>query len=307
MDWLNYHHLLYFWVVAREGSLGAAGRELHVTPQTVSTQIRTLEESLGEDLFDRTGRRLVLTETGRVAYQYAGEIFGLGRELVDAVRGRSAGRPVEVVVGVVDVLPKLVAQRLIAPALELEEPVRLVCRESPALDLLAELSVHRLDVVLSDAPIPPGMNVRAYNHVLGECGVSFLAVPTLARSLRRRFPRSLDEAPMLLPTDDSILRRSLEQWFDEREVRPDVRGEFQDSALLKVFGHEGLGVICVPQVIEEVVARQHGLRVVGRTEDVRETFYAISAERRVRNPAVAAICEAARRELFDDVSGGTPS
>jgi LysR family transcriptional activator of nhaA len=298
VEWLNYHHLLYFWMVAREGNLTRASRELHLTPQTVSAQIRALEESLGERLFDRPGRRLVLTETGRLAYGYAEEIFGLGRELRDALRGRVTGRPVELVVGVVDVLPKLVAHQLIRPALEMGEPVRIVCREASAPDLLAQLAVHRLDVVLSDTPIPPGMSLRAFNHLLGECGVTFFAARELAAKLRRRFPASLDDVPVLLPTEDSVLRRSLDQWFDSRGIRPRAVAEFQDSALLKVFGQAGLGVFCAPAVLETAVRRQYGVRVVGRTDEVVERFYAISGERRIRHPAVAALCDTARTELF---------
>lgn len=298
MEWLNYHHLLYFWRVAREGNLTRASRDLHLTPQTVSAQIRTLEESLGEDLFERRGRRLVLTETGRLVYRYAREIFGLGRELREALRHRPTGRPVELVVGVVDVLPKLIAHLLIRPALELEEPVRIVCREAGAQELLGRLAVHELDVVLSDAPIPPGMSVRAFNHLLGECGVCFFAEPKLAARLRRGFPGSLDGAPMLLPTEDAVVRGALDQWFDARGIRPRIAGEFQDSALLKVFGQAGRGVFAAPTVIEREVRRQYGTRVVGRTDDVGERFFAISPERRIRHPAVAAICDAAKSTLF---------
>jgi LysR family transcriptional activator of nhaA len=298
MEWLNYHHLLYFWSVAREGNLTRASRQLHLTPQTVSAQIRSLETAFDAQLFDRRGRRLVLTEVGRLAFGYAEEIFGLGRELQRAVRERPTGRPVELVVGVVDVLPKLIAHHLLEPALELGEPVRIVCREAAADELLGQLAVHRLDVVLSDTPLPPGLSVRAFNHPLGECGVAFVAEPALAGKLRRGFPDSLDGAPLLLPTADSVLRRSLDQWLDDRGLQPQITGEFQDSALLKVFGQAGVGAFCIPAVLEREVCRQYGARPVGRTDDVVERFYAISPERRVRHPAVAAICETARRELF---------
>lgn len=298
MDWLNYHHLKYFWAVAREGHLTRASRELHLTPQTVSAQIRQLEESLGEDLFERTGRRLVLTEAGRLVYGYAREIFDLGREMQEAVRGRPTGRPLSLIVGVVDVLPKLIAYELIRPAREMPEPVHVLCREASAEELLAQLAIHRIDVMLSDTPVPPGMNVRAFHHLLGECGVAFMAVPELAASLRRRFPQSLDGAPLLLPTSDTVLRRSLDHWFEAEGIRPRIEGEFQDAALLRVFGQEGAGVFCVPDVLERRARSQYGARLVGRTRGVTERFYAISAERRVRHPAAAAICDAARSGLF---------
>ena len=298
MDNLNYHHLRLFWAVAREGNLTRASGKLHLTPQTVSTQIRDLEAALGENLFRRTGRRMVLTDVGHVTLRYADEIFAAGKELVETLRGQPTGRPLRLVVGVVDVLPKLVAYRLIEPALHLDEPVRIVCREGTPEKLLAELAVHGVDVVLSDGPIPPAMSVRAYNHQLGKCGVTFLARPDLARRLRDGFPRSLDGAPVLLPCEDAVLRRELDDWFNGQGVRPIIAGEFEDSALLKVLGQVGAGFFTVPTVIEDEVARQYEVEPIGATDDISERFYAISAERRVRHPAVAAICEAARSELF---------
>jgi len=304
VEWLNYHHLLYFWRVAREGHLTRASRELHLTPQTVSAQVRALEEALGEPLFERKGRRLVLTETGRTVYGYAEEIFGLGRELLETVRGRPTGRPLVLTVGVADVMPKHVAHRILQAALETGDPVRLVCREDRPDALLAALAVHELDVVLSDAPIPAGLGVRAFNHLLGETGVTFLAAPTLAGKHRRGFPDGMDGAPFLLPTGDAALRRSLDQWFSERRIRPRIVGEFQDSALLKVFGQAGQGIFVAPTVVADEVRLQHGVRVIGRTDEVVERFYAISPERRVRHPAVAAVCDVARREMFGAVAEG---
>jgi len=298
METLNYHHLRLFWAVAREGNLTRASKKLHLAPQTVSTQIRTLETALGEKLFRRSGRRMLLTDVGNVALRYADEIFSLGEEFGEALRGQPTGRPLRLVVGVADVLPKLVAHRLIEPALLLEEPVRIVCREGTPEKLLADLAVHGLDVVLSDAPIPPGMNVRAYNHLLGRCGVTFMAQPDLASRLRKGFPRSLEGAPVLLPSEDAVLRRELDGWFDARGVRPVIAGEFEDSALLKVFGQAGAGFFAVPTVIEDEVVRQYEVQPIGTTGDVSERFYAISVERRIRHPAVMAICEAARSELF---------
>jgi LysR family transcriptional activator of nhaA len=294
----NYHHLRLFWAVAREGNLTRASRKLHLAPQTVSTQIRDFETALGEKLFRRSGRRMLLTDVGHVALRYADEIFSLGQEFQEALRGQPTGRPLRLVVGVADVLPKLVAHRLIEPALLLDKPVRIVCREGTPEKLLADLAVHGLDVVLSDAPIPPGMNVRAYNHQLGRCGVTFMAQPDLASRLRKGFPRSLEGTPVLLPSEDSVLRRELDQWFDALGVRPVIAGEFEDSALLKVFGQAGAGFFAVPSVIEDEVARQYEVRPIGATDDISERFYAISVERRIRHPAVMAICEAARSELF---------
>ncbi len=298
MEWLNYHHLFYFWVVARQGSVSAASAELRLAQPTISGQLRTLEDSLGERLFNRVGRRLVLTEMGRVVFRYAEEIFPVGQELMDVVRGRATGRPVRLVVGVADVLHKLIAYRLLAPALQLPAPVHIVCRQDRPDRLLADLSIHALDLVLNDAPASPTIRVRAFNHLLGECGVTFFASPVLATKLHRGFPASLHGAPMLLPMDNTAARRSLEQWLSARGIRPHVVGEFEDSTLLKVFGQAGMGVFVTAEVIEAEMRRQYGVRIVGRAPDVRERFYAISVERRLKHPAVVAISEAARKKLF---------
>ena len=301
MEWLNYHHLLYFWTVAREGSLVAAGRVLRLSHPTLSAQIHALEDHLGEKLFVRVGRRLVLTEMGRVVYRYAEDIFSLGREMVDTVKGRSGGRPLRLDVGIVDVVPKLVVRRLMQPALTLPEPVRLVCYEDGYQRLLADLALHTLDIVISDAPVPPGSNVRAFNHLLGETGVSFFGTKSLARTYRPGFPNSLNGAPLLLPLEDLTLGRSLHQWFLRHDLKPRVVAEFEDSALLKVFGADGLGIFPAPTVIETDVSRQYGVQVLGRVPEVRERFYAISIERKLKNPAVVAISEAARHEIFPKV------
>jgi LysR family transcriptional activator of nhaA len=298
MEWLNYHHLLYFWVVSREGSIARACTQLLLTQPTISSQIRALEKSLGEKLFTRVGRRLVLTETGQVVYRYADEIFSLGRELCDVLRGRPTGRPLKLVVGVTDVLPKLIASRLLEPALHLAEPVQIICREGKADALLAELAVHRLDLVLSDAPVGPTARVRVFNHLLGECGLSFFATASLAAKYRRRFPQSLEGAPVLLPTEDTSLRHALEQWFDALGLRPRLHGEFEDSALLKAFGQAGHGLFPAPTAIEREVLRQYSVRVVGRAETVKMQFFAISVERKLKHPAVKAIADTARGKLF---------
>jgi LysR family transcriptional activator of nhaA len=298
MEWLNYHHLLYFWTVAREGGIQQAAARLRLAPPTVHAQIRALEEALGEKLLVRQGRRLVLTEMGRVAFGYADEIFGLGRELMDALKGRPTGRPQRVVVGIADVVPKLVARRLLQPVLQHPDPVRLVCIEGRPEKLFAALSVHEIDVVITDVALPPGSGVRAFNHLLGECGVTFLAARPLAARYRHGFPRSLDGAPLLLPGGETSLRRALDQWLEERGLLPRILAECDDSALLKVLGQDGLGLFAVPSAIEAEVRKQYRVDKVGDAESVRERFFAISPERRLKHPAVVALCEVARQELF---------
>ncbi len=299
MDWLNYHHLLYFWTVAREGSIAKACERLHLAQPTISAQIRALERSLGETLFERSGRRLVLTESGRLVYRYADEIFSLGRELRDTIKGRpSGGRPTRLRVGVADALPKQVVYRLLEPALRLEEPLQVVCFEGKPEPLLAELALHSLDIVLSDMPMAPGSKIRAFSHELGNCGISVLGKPAEVERFSAGFPASLDGAPWLLPTENTTLRRSLDQWFDGLGISPQVVGEFEDSALLKVFGQAGLGVFVVPSVIEEEICQKYDVECLGRTDAIRERFYAISIERKLKHPAVVAISEAARREMF---------
>ena len=298
MQSLNYHHLLYFFLVAREGGLLPASEKLRLAQSTISGQIHALEQALGEKLFVRSGRRLMLTEIGRHVYRYAEEIFSLGQELKDSLDGRSSGRPMALNVGVADAVPKLVAQRILEPALRLEEPVRLVCREGKPDHLLAELAVYGLDVVLSDAPTPPSVRIRAFSHLLGECGITFFATAPLAEAHRRNFPRSLNGAPMLLPTENTALRRSLDQWFTRESLHPTIVGEFEDSALLKVFGQSGAGIFPAHSVIAEEVRRAHQVHSVGRTDEVRERFYAISVERRLKHPAVVAITAEARAKLF---------
>lgn len=298
MDALNYHHLRLFQAVAHEGNLTRASQQLELTPQTVSAQIREFESALGESLFTRTGRRLEITEAGMLTLRYANDIFSLGHELRETLRGQPSGRPLKVTIGSTNILPKLIVHRIIEPALRLDQPVQILCREGASSEMLADLAVHRLDVVLSDAPIPTGVNVRAYNHLLGSCGITFMASPDLARRLARGFPGSLDGESVLLPSDDSAVRRDLDRWFTTHEVQPEIFGEFEDIALLKAFGQAGEGFFMIPSVIADEVARQYEVEAFGHTEDVCESYYAISIERRVRHPAVVAICEAARAELF---------
>jgi LysR family transcriptional activator of nhaA len=298
MERLNYHHLLYFWMVAREGTVARAAAQLRLAQPTLSGQIRALEGAMGEKLFERAGRGLRLTEMGRMVFRYANEIFALGRELAESVKGRPTGRPLRLAVGVADAMPKLVAYRLIEPALALPQPARLVVHEQSTERLLAALALHELDVVLTDRVAPPGVSVRAFNHLLGDCGATLFAAPKLAVKYRRGFPRALDGAPFLLPGETSTLRRGLEQWFEKQRIRPRIVGEFDDSTLIKVFGQAGKGIFAAPSIIESSVRKQYGVAVVGSLDRVRERFYAVSAERRLKHPAVIAITESARRELF---------
>jgi len=304
MEWLNYHHLLYFWLVARDGGLAPAAARLRLAHQTVSAQIHVLEHALGEKLFERRGRRLALTEIGRVAYRYADEIFALGAELQETLRGRPSGRPLRLVVGVADAVPKLIARALLLPALRLPEPVRLVCREDKPARLLAALALHELDVVLSDAPVPPGTGVRAFSHLLGECAVALFASPAEARRLARGFPRSLDGAPFALPTENAALRRVLEDWCEVQGVRPRVVAEFEDSALLKAFAQEVGAVFAAPAPIAAEVERQYRVRRIATLPELRERFYAITVERRLRHPGVLAISSSAHNHLQSKTSRG---
>ena len=300
MDWLNYHHLHYFLVVAREGGLVQAGRVLRLSHPTLSAQIHALEDRLGEKLFEKRGRKLALTEMGRVVYRYADEIFSLGREMVDTVKDRATGHPLRLDVGVADVVPKLIVRRLLQPAVVSRDPVRLICYEDNYEKLLANLSLHDLDVVIADSPVPPTSHVRAFHHLLGESGLTFFGKRAMVATHKKGFPKSLDGAPLLLPLEHLTLRRSLNQWFDALEIRPRVVAEFEDSALLMVFGADGLGLFSAPTAVESEVARQYGVEIIGRTSAVKERFYAISVERRLKHPTVVAISEAARQEIFTE-------
>lgn len=293
LESLNHHHLFHFWTVVREGGVTRASEKLHVSQPTISGQLRELEEALGEKLLARSGRTVVLTDVGRTVYRYADEILGLDRELLAAVKGRPT-RPGKLAVGVAMVVPKLVAYQMLEPALRLPEPIQLDCVHERPERLLAELAIYGLDVVLADAPAPPAVKVRAYSHLLGESAVSLFGTEQLAAAHRRGFPGSLEGAPFLLPSEDSALRLSLEEWFQKQRVRPRVVGTFEDSALLDAFGQAGAGLFAMPAVVEAEVRRQYRVRLVGRLASVRQRFYAITVERKLRNPAVIAISERAR-------------
>ena len=298
MPSLNFKHLRYFWAVASHGTIARAAEVLHVTPQTISGQLRELEEQVDAKLFSKKGRNLVLTDTGRVVFSYADEMFRLGNELQDVLEGHTPGVALTLNVGIAMIVPKLLAYRVLEPVLAMPEQVRLVCQEAPLSDLLAELSVHKLDLVLADSPISPTLNIRAYNHLLGESGISFYAARRGAAKYERDFPDSLHGAPMLMPTANSALRRLLEQWLERQDIKPVIVAEFEDRALMKAFGEGGSGIFMTPTTVEEDVVSKYGVRVIGRVEDVKERFYAISAERRIKHPAVVTITEAARNELF---------
>ncbi|MGK0205319.1 MAG: LysR family transcriptional activator of nhaA [Planctomycetota bacterium] len=298
MEWLNYHHLLYFWTVAHEGGIAAASRKLGVGRPAISMQMKSLEGFIGSSLFTRRGKHLTLTETGEMVLRYADDIFHTGRELVDAVRGRPLGRPRRFRVGIADVMAKLVAFQLLLPAVDADEDTILECREDEPNRLFAELAVHELDLVLSDIPVAPGLDVRAYNHVMGESTTTLFATPAIARKLKSKFPSSLSGAPFLMPSKASAIRHSLEQWLQQKDLRPTVIGEFEDGALMKVFGQAGRGVFPAPTVVKDQICKNYNVRPLGELTDVRERFYAISPERKIRHPGVARIVESAKSGIF---------
>lgn len=298
MEWLNFHHLRYFWTVARERSVTRAAEKLHISQPTVSAQVRELEAAFGEELFARGGREITLTDRGRLVYRYADEIFGLGQELLDAVKDRPTARPLRVQVGVTDSLQKVVAYRLLEPALQMGVPVQVTCREGRAEELLAELATHDLDVVLSDDPAGPSLKIRTFSHLLGESNVAVYGAPKVVAAHRGRLPHSLDDAPFVLPLEGAALRRSLDSWFNEQHIKPKLMAELEDSALITAFGRAGIGLFAAPMVVDTELRRQHGVRRLGVLKGISERFYAITAERRVTHPAVVAISEAARKDLF---------
>lgn len=295
---INYKHLRYFWVVAREGGVARASERLHLTPQTISGQLSLLEKHLGVDLFSRVGRNLELTDSGRLVLSYADEIFSLGGELEEVLNQLPDDRPQLFRVGVVDVVPKSIAHRVLQTALQMPEPVRMVCREASLDMLLAELAVHRLDLVLADRTIPPTISMRGFSHKLGECAVSFFATEKLIKKLTGDFPRCLDGAPILLPSSGTQLRSGIDKWLDKHRIHPRMVAEFDDSALMKAFGQEGAGIFIAPAAIEAEVEWQYQVTAIGRVDEVKEHFYAISVERRVLHPVVSMVLETARESLF---------
>jgi LysR family transcriptional activator of nhaA len=286
---LNYRHLYYFWVVAKEGSVTRAAERLDVAVQTISAQLAMLEQSLGRALFAPQGRKLVLTEAGRVALGFADQIFLLGGQLVEALADSEIDRTIRLTVGISDSLPKLISSRLLEAALSLPEKVKLVCYEDKFEALLGDLSVHKLDVVLTDRPVPHETTLRVFSHLLGESQISLFGVQALASKYHRNFPRSLNGAPILLPTRNNAIRVRLDQWFEEHEVRPEIVGEFDDNALLNTFGRSGLGLFPAPSALAKDVLEQFAAIPVGEMTRVKEQFYAISNERKIMHPAIDAI------------------
>lgn len=299
MEWLNYHHLFYFWLTVKTGTVSAAAESLHLARPTVAAQIKDLEKSVGQKLFDKQGRGLVLTEFGKQVHQYADEIFAIGHELREFIKTGHQGNRKRFVVGLPDVVPKHVAFELLKPALHMENRPRTICYEGKLDQLLADLALHKLDVVISDSPAPPTLEFKVYTHKLGECGMTMLATPQLAKQYRPGFPQSLTDAPCLMPTDHTAVRRSLDIWMDENEIFPDIIAEFEDSALLKVFGQAGEGIFPVPTAIENLVKKQYGVRLVGHIPEVLDKFYAISAEKRVHHDATLLVVKQARNKLFE--------
>ncbi|ACB74725.1 LysR family transcriptional regulator [Opitutus terrae] len=295
MSWLNYHHLRYFLAVAKEGGLRPAAEKLHVSPPSISAQLRELEEALGEKLFRRSGRTKVLTEAGQIALRHAEEIFSLGEELVSAVKQRPTARAVRLYVGIADSFPKLVTYEILKPVLREPEKAHVICREGKIEDLLAQLAAHRLDLVLADEPAPSTVKIRTFSHRLGESGVTFCATAGLASALRRGFPRSLHDAPALLPAENTALRRSLENWFRALQIRPRVVAEFEDAALMKVVAASGGGFAPIPTLVMDEAASRYDLRRIGATDRCRDAFYAITAERKITHPMVSLITENAQK------------
>lgn len=298
---LNFKHLYYFWATAKAGGIVRAGQQLHTTPQTLSTQIKLLEERLGCALFRKSGRRLELTEDGHIALDHAEQIFSLAAELEAAIGpARTRGAQLEFRVGIADQVPKAIAYRLLEPALDGAEPVRLVCHEGKLQELLAQLSVHQLDVVIADEPIARKLSVKAFNHALGTTAMSFFAAPALKRTLRGGFPQCLDGAPMLLQGAGSAMRQRLDLWLAEQALSPRMIGEFDDAALLKAFGSQGRGVFMSPTVMEAETCKQYRVKVIGRSTELVEEFFAISVERRITHPCVVAMTQAARSRFLTD-------
>lgn len=295
---LNYKQLNYFWQVARAGSIARASEQLDLTPQTLSGQIGLLEASLEATLFKRVGRGLELTETGRLALSYADEIFEIGAEMEQALSGGTVKQVTTFRVGIADVMPKSIVYSLLAPAMTLSEQIKIICREDKLDKLLGDLAIHRLDLVLSDRPMPEQLDIKGNNHKLGECGISFFATPALAAKYQQGFPASLNQAPLLVPSLDTAMRRRLMRWFDAERIRPQIVGEFDDSALMKAFGQAGIGIFMAPSVIASEITRQFGVVELGKTEEVQDYYYAISVERRFDHPAVAAIRDTAKQGLF---------
>lgn len=298
---MNFKHLRYFLAVAQEGSINRASEKLHLTPQTISGQIKLLEQELGTALFKKRGRNLKLTKAGQHALNYAEDIFLLGDELKQSINNATTLKQQRFTIGIADVLPKLITYHLLEPALKQTDSSRLICEEGPLPSLLADLATQKLDLVLADRPLDASFHIRGYNHLLGECGLSFFATPDVAATYRANFPASLEGAPMLMPSAETERGSGLKRWFERHKIRPNIQVECADTALIEAFGLSGAGIFCAPTVIAQQMTRQYGVEVIGRMDDIRERFYAISLERRVSHPGVLAVCNSARTALFEEL------
>jgi LysR family transcriptional regulator, transcriptional activator of nhaA len=295
---LNYKQLHYFWNVAKTGSITRAAERLHLTPQTISGQLAELERSLGTDLFRRIGRRLELTSAGKLALSHADEIFQIGNELEQSLRNGAGSEERSFRVGVADAVPKSLAYQLLAPAMALAEPVRLICYEDKLERLFAELAIHQLELVIADRPLPSELGVKGYNHTLGHCSIAFYGIPELAARYRSTFPMSLNGAPFLLPGDKAAVQTLLTRWFNEQQIQPHIVGKFDDSALMKAFGKAGVGIFPAPAILSDEIREQYGAEIIGYAHGVTVRYYAISIERKLTHPAVVAVSEAAKQSLF---------
>ncbi|MBN8549650.1 MAG: transcriptional activator NhaR [Deltaproteobacteria bacterium] len=297
MRWLNYQHLYYFWHIARCGSVTGAARQLRLAQPTISAQMKSFEHILGEKLFQRSGRSLALTESGKLAYRYAEQIFSMGQEFLDVLDGTQGSSLQEFRIGIADVVPKSLAYRLIEPALRPENGVSVHCYEDKTEKLLAELSIGEIDLVIADRPIPPNVKVKAFNHFIGECGVSFLAARSLSRKLAKNFPSSLNGAPLLMPTAEAAVRHELDRWIDENGLTPRHVAAFQDRALMKLAAKDGKGIMPVPSAVEEEVCKEFQLERVGRIPNIKEQIFLISIDRRLKNPLLQLICREGQKGL----------
>jgi LysR family transcriptional activator of nhaA len=301
MEFLNYHHLRYFWAVAREGGLRKASDALNVSQPTISAQVAALENVLGEKLFSRNSRGLTLTETGQLALGYAEEIFALGEDLMHSVKQRPTARPSVIHIGIADSLPKLLCHEIIKPVFSLDQSMQAVCAENKTSDLLAQLTAYHIDVVLTDEPAPSTLAIKTFNHLLGQCSVVFCAIPKLATKLRRNFPYSLHKAPILLPTEGSAIRKALEMWFHSLDIRPCIVAEYDDVALMKMAAMDGLGCFPLPQIAIKDASTRYGLQTVGAAKGCSVQFYAISIQRKLTHPAVVAMISNARKHIFSKI------
>lgn len=298
MDWLNYHHLLYFWTVVRKGGLAPAAEELRLSPSTLSTQINQLEDVLGYKLFDRSGRQMVINDVGKIVYKYADEIFSLGRELQDTLDDRPTKRPIRLQIGVADALSKLVVAKLLTPVLKSLDNYKLICREDHPDNLVSQLMLHELDIVLTDKPIGPDLRIKGFNHLLGESHVNVFAPNPIAAKYRKNFPNSLDGAPCILPGDRTELRKSLEQWFEKNKIKPNIVAECDDSALIKSIGQAKTGLFVAPDITSKEIMRQYRVKQVGCLNGIIEKYYAVSMDRKIKHPAIQAIIEHAKENIF---------